>query len=162
MPARRVVSASTSAPAPARRPIAAATDPPDRRPPGRAVAAAKRPHALLLLGQVRQLEECAERASKDLKARRVERRQLGVQGQPIAGIVASSERDGEAAHALDQVQGAGPFLLRDHLSQQGAQQADLAGERVAGVGRTDRARFGSNGRVAGWPDHFVSAQGRAA
>ena len=130
-------------------PTASAIDPSEGRPARGPLAATQRAHPLLLLGEVRQLEERAEGVGEELEGRRVERAELVVEGAPGCRVAATPQRDRAAADPLDEVEGRRSVLLRDHLAEQRAEQPDLAGERVASAGRADGAWLGADRRARG-------------
>ncbi len=107
------------------------------RPAG---GAPERPHPMPLLGQVDELEVEGERAGQGLELVAVERRDVrrdpllgSLAGFVVRGERAAADRDEPRAEALDEREQLGARLLGDDLAEQRAEEADLAGERVAGA-----------------------------
>ena len=124
-----------------------------RRPAG---GPAERPHPMPLLGQVDELEVQGERACQRLELVAIESRDVG--GDPLlgppAGLLvgrerAPADRDEPRAEPLDEREELGTRLLGDDLAEQRAEQADLAGERVAGPPDARAGRFRRHGGEAG-------------
>ncbi len=132
-------------------------DPPARRP----FAPAQHPDAMALLGKVDELEVEPERADERLGPGQVERVELRRQPRPLGGILGPAERDRPAPDALDELEQVQPLLLDDDLPEQRAEQADLAGERVAGTGRPDPARLAADGRVRAGRHRLLRRSGPA-
>ena len=105
-------------------------------------------HALLLLGQVGQLEVKAERADQKLGLRHAELAQLGRQVLTRGFAAAPPNRDRLKSHALNQVECRFSFLFHDHLPEKSAEQLDLARKRIPRAERTHAARFCARCRVA--------------
>jgi hypothetical protein len=108
----------------------------------RSLAAPQDPQALLLFGEVREQEVCGEcpRDRGELLDRQgVERAELG------GGIGRAPAADCIGPEPFDQVEPIRPFLLGDHLPEQGSEELDLAGERIGGGRAADALRFGTQG-----------------
>ena len=111
--------------------------------------------ALALLGEVDQLEVEGERLGHGGRPREVQGRDLGRQAlaleirlQQRLGITAA-ERDRATADALDEREQLRPALLRDHLPEQRAEQADLAGEGIPGAADPGPGRLRGDGGEPG-------------
>ncbi len=104
--------------------------------------------ALLLLGQVGQLEVEAERTDERLHVAQVER--LDRARQPLAlllGVLFAADGDRCPPHRFDQVESALALLLDDHLAEQRAEQLDLTRQRIARAGRADASWLGALGGI---------------
>ena len=88
------------------------------------------------------MEVEAERADEVLDAAQATSR--GRKQLASVGRAAATEVDRLAPHALDEAQEVLALLLDDDLTEQRAEQLDLARERVAGAGRADPARLGTH------------------
>ena len=114
---------------------------------GGPLAAAERPHALALLGQVDELEVEPERADEGLDAGQVEAVELGRQPRPLDRVVCPAQGDRAPSDTLDELEQVETLLLDDDLPEQRAEQLDLARQVVAGTRRPDAARLAADGRV---------------
>ena len=103
---------------------------------------AQGPDPTARLCQVDQPEIEPERPDHRLGGAEVEGTQLVVESGALERIVVATQRDGPAPDPLDRGEQLGARLFRDHLAEQGAQQPDLRGQRVARPGRADPERFG--------------------
>jgi hypothetical protein len=101
-------------------------------------------NAVLLLGDVRQLEVRRERAQHACLP--LERQRCNRRGQfPLVGALARGAR--KAADALDVVEQRLVLLLDEHAAEQVAEQADVAPERRVGglvSPHSHRSRVGLN------------------
>ncbi len=114
---------------------------------GGARTLADAPHAVLLLGQVRQVEVEAEGLDEVLELLVGERVDDATQLALAARAARGPDADGQLAHALDEVQEVLAGLLGDDLAEEGAEQLDLPRQRVGGAGGADAAGLGAHGRV---------------
>ena len=120
---------------------------------GGSLATAKGPDPGVRLGQVDQGEVEREGADHGLgRARGRAPRRSRVEAGPLVRIVVRPQGDRPAPDPLDEGEQLRPGLLRDDLPEQGAEQPDLGGQRVAGAGRPDAGRFRGDGcaTVAAW------------
>jgi hypothetical protein len=124
--------------------------------PRRALPTPQGPHAATGLGQVDQLEVEREGQDDRLCAGQVEPVELRLEPGALHGVIGAPQGDGPPADALDQLEDLDASLLGDDLAEQGAEQADLGGERVARPGRADAGRFGPGGLRAASRPHGAS------
>ncbi len=93
------------------------------------------------LGQVHEREIERERTDHRLGRAEVEIVQVPIEPFPLAWIVVGAQGDRPPTNPLDQREELRTSLLRDDLAEEGAQQADLGGERVSCARRADPGRF---------------------
>ena len=118
---------------------------PSRGGPTRALA--EPPHAVLLLGQVGEVEVQGESAGQVLHLLRGELLEHGAQLAAVGRAAGAPQVDGQATDTLDDPEQVLARLLGDDLAEQRAEQLDLARERVAGPGCADAQRLGAHGGV---------------
>ncbi len=93
------------------------------------LALAQHAHALLVLGDVNQLEVGAEGLDEQAAGFQAEASgDLCQVKAGVAGAVATAGVGGAAAHELDQLQHILAVLLADRLAQQAAEQVDIGAE----------------------------------
>jgi hypothetical protein len=115
----------------------------------RARAPIEPPHALLLLGEIRQLEVQAEGPGQQVGLVEGDGAEDRVEPPPLERPALGAERDGRTAKPLHDAEQLRAALFHDDLPEQRAEQLDLPRERIAGAGRADAARLGAHGRVRG-------------
>ena len=107
----------------------------------------QRPDPVPLLGQVDQLEVQRKRADEGRRAAQVEPIEIGRQPRALGWVLRPAQGDRPAPDPLDELQELDPLLFHDDLTEQRAQQPDLARQRIACARRPDAARFAADGRV---------------
>ncbi len=118
-------------------------------------ALSKRPDAVLLLGQVGQLEVEAEGPDQDFRLLWIHVGQVGRQRLALTRAPAP-RRSLIVARliALYEIESVRAFLFDDHLAEQRAQQLDLARQRIPGGRRADAARLRPD-RSVRWPPRLA-------
>ena len=114
---------------------------------GRAGTLAHTSHAMLLLGQVGEVEVQAEGFDERLDLLETELLKDGAEAQLPRLAAGLADVDGELADPLDQVKELVAGLLGDDLAQQRAQQLDLARQLITGAGRADTSWLGFDGGI---------------
>ncbi len=113
---------------------------------GGPLAASEGADATARLRQVDQLEVDREGGDDRLRSGQVEAVEVGRLPLPVVRVLAPAQGDGAPPDALHGLVGVLPCLLDDHLPEEGAEQPDLARQRVTGAGRTDARRLRASGR----------------
>jgi len=104
-------------------------------------------HALLLLGEVGELEIKTEGADEHLGPMRVDGIELRGQHTPTFATLRPAEVDGGTPDSLHEIEQRLAFLLHDDLTEERAQELDLARQRVAGTRGPDAPGLGTDGCV---------------
>jgi hypothetical protein len=108
---------------------------------GRSLAATKGAHPTARLGQVDQLEVQGEGLDDRFCPTEVEGIEIGRLALALERIIAPAQGDRPSSDALDRIVVIEPGLLDDDLTEQGPEQTDLAGQRIARTGRSDPGRL---------------------
>jgi hypothetical protein len=117
--------------------------------------ATQHPHPMTLLGEVHEPEVEPERLDEALGLGNLQGVELRREAGPLRGIVGAAQPDEPATNTLHELEQVRARLLRDHLAEERAEQADLVTELVAGAGGADPLRLGAHGAV----DHRGSLSG---
>jgi hypothetical protein len=93
---------------------------------------AQRPHAMVLFGQIDQVEVDAERAHELQQARR--RLLLGPGEEWLVGRLAAAQLDGRGADVFDGCEEIGPALLAQDAPDEFAQQSYVVAQAIDRLG----------------------------
>ncbi len=102
-------------------------------------------------GEVHELEVQGEGRDHGLRGAQVKGIELGLEALPQLGVVGPAQGDRGAPQPLDELVGRLAGLFGDDLAEERAEEPDLDGQRIAGTGRPDAARFGTPRRGAHRP-----------